>query len=281
MFALRLDGEPNLNWLRPVAPTPAQPPPRAAPHSAQPPSAASVTTAGGIGPGCFSDTERVALVLAAAGCPDPAAATVVSIPGIPRSKARPRFGRNGHTFSDPKQVANEKYLAGALRPHFPKPLTGNLAVVCLFFRHNRQTVDADNLLKQILDAGTKARCWEDDKQITAVTGITNLDKENPRTVIAVGSHISSLDRTLRPPPRPCPQCGKTFQPRHLSPCQEGHLQFCTRKCASLKGTGGIDLSVKVPCPVCQKPFKRRSHLTQTCSVSCGRTLGNLGRTRGK
>ena len=51
-------------------------------------------------------------------------------------------------------------------------------------------------LKLVADAGTKARVWRDDKQITAWSCQLELDREHPRTVIAVATHISSLKRHL-------------------------------------------------------------------------------------
>jgi Holliday junction resolvase RusA-like endonuclease len=74
------------------------------------------------------------------------------------------------------------------------PLDGNLAVACVFYRPDLRRVDGDNLLKLVTDAGSKARVWHDDSQITAWACRMELDRANPRTLIAIAPHTSTLTR---------------------------------------------------------------------------------------
>lgn len=198
-------------------------------------------------------------VLAVMGCPDLSAAVVVTIEGEPRSKARPRFTGNGRPYSDPKQKANQDYLIACLRPHFPKQLPGNLAVAAVFYRSTRQSIDTDNMLKQLLDAG-KNLCWDDDRQVTAVAGVTHLDRTRPRIEVAVAPHVSTLDRA-EAVAIPCQYCRKMYKPRYGS-----KRKFCSRKCAS--HSIGQDLTAEVSCRFCLTPFRRKNAGMVFCSDDC-------------
>lgn len=117
---------------------------------------------------------------------------VLTVPGVPYSKSRPQFGKMG-AYSKAADVKAEQSLGWLLKTATPEPFTGNVALVCLFFRGNRTTVDADNLLKHVCDAANKV-LWLDDSQCTATLGVIEMDRDNPRTVVAVGPHVSSLQR---------------------------------------------------------------------------------------
>lgn len=118
---------------------------------------------------------------------------VITLPGEPRPKVRPRFGRR-RTYTDPADAAAEAVTGAALSEVFSTPLVGNLAMGCVFFRSTRRRVDADNLLKHVADSGNGI-AWLDDSQLTTQLGIVELDRVNPRTVIWVGAHHSTLART--------------------------------------------------------------------------------------
>ncbi|MGY0497140.1 RusA family crossover junction endodeoxyribonuclease [Nocardia sp. FBN12] len=119
-------------------------------------------------------------------------AYVITIPGEPVAKRRPRLG-NGRRYTHPADVEAEASTAAILRATLCEPLTGNLAVGCEFYRSTRRRVDVDNLLKHVFDAGNKV-AWVDDSQCTAAFGVIELDRANPRTVIFISSHSSSLVR---------------------------------------------------------------------------------------
>lgn len=139
------------------------------------------------------DRERARL-LAAALAPGAADVRVVVVGGEPASKARPRFTRDGRTYKTDRDTQAETRTGWELRRSFRQPWTGNLALGCIFFRPDRQRIDVDNMLKHVCDAGNGI-AWVDDAQITAVYGVAELDVEDPRTVVVVARHVSSLDRS--------------------------------------------------------------------------------------
>lgn len=119
-------------------------------------------------------------------------ATVFTVPGQPERKPRHRSG-NGQAYSSTGQRVAEQSLGMALRTCFPQPLSGNLAVVAIFYRANRQVIDRDNLDKLLSDAGNGI-AWVDDVQITGGAQLVELDRARPRTVIAVAAHASTMTR---------------------------------------------------------------------------------------
>lgn len=153
------------------------------------PTAASLLPAGGRD----ADRERARLI-AAALAPGVQDYRVLVLDGVPHSKERPRFDKQGRAYKSPVDAAAEEKTAWKLRPAFRQPLTGNLAVGCVFFRPNRQRIDKDNLLKHVLDAGNGI-AWVDDAQVTAGYQVIELDIENPRTLLVVTRHVSSMDRS--------------------------------------------------------------------------------------
>jgi Holliday junction resolvase RusA-like endonuclease len=90
---------------------------------------------------------------------------VFTLAGVPRPKARPRTGRYGGLYQpdskDEEAVAWQIVEATRIR-HM-----GPVVVAAVFYRPDRHRVDVDNLLKRLLDAGTRARLWRDDSQVIA------------------------------------------------------------------------------------------------------------------
>lgn len=117
---------------------------------------------------------------------------VITIPGDPHPKGRPRFGR-GRAFTRQRDLDAEADMAAHLRAALPGPLEGNIAVACCFFRRTRHRVDADNLVKHVCDAANGV-LWQDDSQVTAEVGVVELDRANPRTVILLSRHHSTMER---------------------------------------------------------------------------------------
>lgn len=149
------------------------------------------------------DAVRASL-LAGVLAPDVADVKVIRFGGQPASKARPRFAKEGRTYKTDADTAAETSTAWQLRRAFPKPWTGNLALGCVFFRPDRQRIDVDNMIKHICDAGNGI-AWVDDAQITAVYGVAELDVEDPRTLLVVTRHVSSLDRAEAPVKKRAPR----------------------------------------------------------------------------
>lgn len=136
------------------------------------------------------DRERILVLLRALGAGGEA--TVLTIDGEPVPKPRARHG-NGRTFATRRQRGAEARLAHALREAFPRPLTGNVALAAIFFRSSRRVVDRDNLDKLLCDASNTI-VVHDDSQVTAGAQLVELDREHPRTVVAIASHTSTLTR---------------------------------------------------------------------------------------
>jgi Holliday junction resolvase RusA-like endonuclease len=190
-------------------------------------------------------------------------AIVCVIPGTPPSKARVRFGK-GHTYNRPEAVAAEKrtavYVQQALRGY---RYEGNVALGCIFYRPTFQRVDADNMLKHVCDS-INGLAFKDDSQVTAIAARVELDPENPRTVLVLGAHQSTMRRGINDS-TPCQVCGKPIP----SVSNRGHREpqrYCSREC--LLEARAVDLSTPVPCAHCSQPFRRRTSAQIMCSKEC-------------
>ncbi len=158
---------------------------------------------------------------------------VAVVVGDPISKARPRWvsGRGGRKpYTPQKTVDGEKKIAWALTGILKRK--GNVAVSCIFHRSNHQRMDIDNMLKAVLDAGTRAGVWDDDSQVTALIGILEYDPEKPRTIICLGDHRSSLKRGENILPV-CENCGKKF--RAFGNRRVGSAKWCSIECRKKQG----------------------------------------------
>jgi Holliday junction resolvase RusA-like endonuclease len=207
-----------------------------------------------------SDLDR-GLALLSALCPESLGARYLVISGNPASKARARFQRGGRVYASDEQVAAERALGWELKTRFEEPLDGNLAVVCIFFRANKQRVDVDNMLKHVMDSANKI-AWHDDSQVTAQLGIIEFDAKRPRTVIVIGEHRSTMARTGKAEKKGlCLYCGNPFTTKQHHP-----PKFCSPACNSR--SRGTDLSDGVSCAWCGKVFKRASAGQRFCSDAC-------------
>ncbi|MGI8425097.1 MAG: RusA family crossover junction endodeoxyribonuclease [Actinomycetota bacterium] len=112
----------------------------------------------------------------------------LTILGEPRSKARPRMGKNGRFYApnsdDQDAVA---WSMKAVSP-YAEPFTEPVALACIFYRSTHRRFDLDNAVKLCMDAGTQI-LWADDSLVTAQTAILEYDPTNPRTIIAFGPRL--------------------------------------------------------------------------------------------
>lgn len=146
--------------------------------------------------------QALGIYLALGGVPGTVRGMV--IPGAPRAQKRHRDGKG---FKYDPSLGDKIDLAHELRGFPDRPSEGNLALVAIFYRPDRRWMDGDNLQKLLLDAGTRANLWHDDCQVTAGAFVIELDKLRPRTVVLLGPHNSTLDRSnveARKPPAPKP-----------------------------------------------------------------------------
>lgn len=114
--------------------------------------------------------------------------------GEPWAKKRPRISaavqgkaRRTHQPADDRKA--EEATREAIRKAWKQePLGCNVRLSAAFYRSTRGTVDLDNLLKHVLDAATGV-LWCDDCQVTAYGDVElHLDRDNPRTEIAIEVH---------------------------------------------------------------------------------------------
>lgn len=116
---------------------------------------------------------------------------VFTLPCVPTAQARARHGVvNGHsvTYKAGAQRVNEQTLDALLAPHAPEvPLAGAVelqfravfpppksvskkarAAMLRGWIHHTKKPDLDNLAKQLKDAMTRLRFWEDDRQVVRI-----------------------------------------------------------------------------------------------------------------
>lgn len=182
--------------------------------------------------------------------------------GAPISKARARAGKYGF-YTPTRTILAERSVFVAFRSVMQgrQTYTDTVAIVAIFYRPNRQRIDADNLMKLVMDAGTKARVWRDDCQVTAQASIIELDAQRPRTVIALCPHRSTMTR--QPLLLNCERCGKDFE-RDPSYAKRCNPRFCSGACAQARR-----LAV-VACPRCGHDFQRKNAGQRYCSSPCAK-----------
>lgn len=154
----------------------------------------------------------------------------IAVDGDPKSKARPRLGKNGRTYTPQATQDAEQRLAvlvrNALRGHRPEPVPASFGVLAVFFTENRQRRDVDNMLKLVMDAVTMSGkqygfgVWDDDSQVSEVSARLVRADEHPRTHLRVYRTL-----TESAPMGTCELCGAAFR---VYPSQRG--RYCSRAC---------------------------------------------------
>ena len=189
--------------------------------------------------------------------------TAFVVEGAPVSKARARWSK-GRTYTPQRTADAQEFVAWHFKKAIPEPLTGSIAIVAIFYRPNYQRIDADNLMKLIMDAATKAGVWVDDCYVTAQAAFIEMDHANPRTVIALCPTASSLDRLRQ---FTCQICHKEFRRAGLATFKQPP-QFCSRECRS---AGYRKDRQMARCPKCDREFQRKKSGQRYCSRACGRS----------
>lgn len=216
-----------------------------------------------------SDIDR-ALSMVGFLCHDSDDMRYIVVDGDPVSKARPRFSGHGRVYTPTKQKAASDALGWRLRELFPDPWEGNIAVGCVFFRSTQQRVDADNMLKQVLDAANGI-CFRDDYQVTALAAFLELDRERPRSLIVFGHHQSTMDRSgVLGQLFTCAHCAREF--RSYMRATGRPPVYCSRECR-----GAAAKRTRVPhtvgagiCDMCGKRLSRPDYQRcRACWISTG------------
>ena len=192
-------------------------------------------------------------------------------PGAPVSKARARWSRKSGSFYTPSGTATAEQSVSWMFKACLKgePFLGNIAIIAIFYRPNYQRIDADNLMKLVMDAGTKAGAWADDCQVTAQAAFIELDRKNPRTVIALCPATSSLDRT-RLKEFTCKRCGQPFSRDRFTLGHRTHT-YCSQACAQATARA------EAKCPKCERIFLRKAAGQSYCSKACAASAPRVRR----
>jgi len=193
--------------------------------------------------------------------------------GDPVAKSRVRWSRKSRTAYTPQQsVTAQEVLAWQFKALMGQELlAGPVAIVAVFYRPNYQRIDADNLMKLVMDAATQAQVWKDDSQVTAQASFLEFDPDNPRTLVAWCETTSSMDRTRR---FVCKVCGVEFERKSLATLKHPP-QTCSPTC---RGKLHIKDRERVRCAKCDFEFVRNRAGQRYCSPLCG-ARGRLVRQR--
>lgn len=184
--------------------------------------------------------------------------------GVPASKARARWNRKQQRFYTPDSSSGpQEALSWKFRQAMKgEPWKGNIAIAVVFFRPNHQRIDGDNLMKLVLDAGTKAGVWGDDCQVTHQVSVIEKDAARPRTVIALSAVASSLDRNATVE-YVCERCGQSFTRVRIA----GRTpRYCSPACIA------TPLGMAC-CPKCDTVFDRKKAGQRYCSNPCRLAVG--------
>ena len=127
--------------------------------------------------------------------PDPSRVVVFTHPGAPVSKERVRWSEKNHRFYTPGTTSNaESALAWEFKSALGRrpPMLDTIALVVVFHVPNRRRKDIDNMLKLVMDAGTKSGVWKDDSQVIVQAAYVVLEPDAPRTVVALAPCVGTL-----------------------------------------------------------------------------------------
>ena len=188
------------------------------------------------------------------------------LPGLPWSKARPRFAKRGGVYQPRDDRDAEQALKARLVKGGGRMFPGNVMLACRFYRPNNQRIDADNLLKHVCDSANGV-LFHDDCQVTFVMGEVHFDVEFPRTVLLVANHASTLLRGADLDIE-CEHCHKMYRPQH-DRLRAAVRRYCGRDCRAAARL--VHLDQPVPCEQCGSPFRRGTTAQRFCSVGCRAT----------
>lgn len=196
--------------------------------------------------------------------------------GAPVSKSRARWNRKQGRFYTPEktQTAEEAMSWSFTTAVRERPWSGNVALAAVFFRPNQQRIDADNLMKLVLDAGTKAGAWSDDSQVTHQVSVIELDAARPRTVVALAPVTSTLDRG-RDIELICEICKEPFIRDRILLARR-RPKVCSKICLQTLRASKLTTA---RCARCGTKFQRRKAAQRYCSHPCALSHEGLLRRR--
>jgi hypothetical protein len=124
----------------------------------------------GFGPGEVQGAPRVVML---------------TVPGDPLSKGRPRLSRAGHAYTPKTTRDAEAVIALAWDALNVPPFEGRVGVDIKFYQQSKRAKDVDNMVKLVLDA-LNGVAWVDDSQVDVIH-VRRVFNAGPaaRTVISV------------------------------------------------------------------------------------------------
>lgn len=172
----------------------------------------------------------------------------LSIPGDPRSKARPRLSRGGHTYTPPATKAAQAVVGWTIKAAYRQLVpdgSSAFGVRVIFFCQTYERRDLDNMLKLVLDACTGI-VWDDDRQVEEIiTQVIRGERLEPRTDLVI-----YRTGELQSPHMSCEQCGRRYKTYPSWTNGPTPRRYCSRICATTAQRTGMHL----PCAQCGKPI---------------------------
>ena len=183
--------------------------------------------------------------------------------GDPVSKARARFSfKTKRAYTPGRTQTAQEALAWRFRAAVKDAQwVGNIALVAVFYRSNHQRIDADNLMKLVMDAGTQSGIWKDDCQVTHQLSVVELDAARPRTVVALSPVASTLNRNPDAS-YTCVVCQKSFT-RNRAEVGRRQPKYCSTECQK-----ALYVKERARCPKCGTEFQRQRSQQRYCSNPC-------------
>lgn len=182
----------------------------------------------------------------------------LTVEGEPLAKVRARVTKNG-AYTPKRHRVNAEMLAWEIRiACASRPFEGPIAVGMIFYRSNRQRIDVDNMVKQVLDAATGV-AWRDDSQVMTIVAHKRFDRERPRTIISIrdddASNFETPVERLRE--ATCERCGATF--RYMPFPSQRPQRYCSRTCKATATCANED---------CGAVFTKSDRSQRYCSREC-------------
>lgn len=192
---------------------------------------------------------------------------MLTIPGDPLSKQRPRWARKtGHMFTPEATRHHEegiKLLAKAAYRELAPDTMALFSLRAAFYLKTNQRRDVDNMLKLVSDALT-GLVWADDSQVVEVFAF-KVPADQPaeaRAEIVVARMPGMM-------PYQFGACALCTRPFRTYPSWR-YRGFCGRRCYGLANRRRIT----IPCTRCAQPVERTTGAPKTretfCSMACRR-----------
>jgi Holliday junction resolvase RusA-like endonuclease len=209
----------------------------------------------------------------------------VGYDGDPKSKARPRVvvrGGRARAYTPADSAAAEAVVTALLRVALagrkPSDRLLDYRVVCIFHMTTHQRRDLDNMVKLVLDAGTKASVWNDDCEVTHLEASVVRGAAKGHTDLWIGARANtSLPRAA------CRNCGVEFDRRIgrvfcSNACREAYrLRFTCENChvSFQRPPSGADCETHFCSRACYSAFRARSVIHLVCP-RCGNGFTRRG-----